>query len=83
MRLKISVPCVHLKGPSLLRFESKITARVLGTGKKNMVQTKNKKFTIESTVDLIPIYKLLESQTLFSCALSPSRFSFTSPECLC
>ena len=39
---------------SILKFESKIFYRVLGTGEKNMIRS-FKKNEIESTIDLIPI----------------------------
>ena len=39
---------------SILKFESKIFYRVLGTGEKNMIRSL-KKNEIESTIDLIPI----------------------------
>jgi len=32
----------YIKGTSLLRFESKITSRVLGTGEKNVIRSKKK-----------------------------------------
>ena len=59
---------VPLKGTSHLRFESKITPRVLGTGEKNMISSLKKEVTIESIVVVTDAFSI-PADCYLSCLL--------------
>ena len=73
------------KGTSLLRFQSKITPRVIGTGDKTMIRSykkkKKKKKQLKSATSFSAISILLRVVSVFLCALS--RVSRSLPRWIC